>query len=250
MKLLPIVLLPLCFSAKAAIIHVDLAGTLTDGSYQGQSITLALDFDTSMPTRALTADGNPAAYYEWATNGPNWMDASFTIGGTLFDASVSQDAVEGLFLKDQQLGAATDEWHAFYLGRQFTALTPFVDGYADALLMGVNLDALLTNSGDFIVGLGKEQEFSLSGDSIGTGRLSLGYSLVHEYDGYRFNHETAVGLSAVGGTFNITSAKATKVPEPTTLALLGLGLLGILRGSRNKARSRNDREVQCCRSTR
>ena len=169
----------------------------------------------------------PTAYYSFAVNGPNWMDAAFTVGSAHFDASVSSDSDEGLLLTDAALGAPRDEWHEFYLGRQLTPITPFTNGYADALLGVFRIETFLFNGGDFIHGLGKEQIFDLVGSSLGTGRLDFGYQLVHEYDGaHSYNHQTAIGLSSLSnGTFNITSARATKVPEPATLALFVIGLL-------------------------
>jgi hypothetical protein len=227
MKLLPLMLLPVCLAANASVIHVDVAGTMTGGFNVGESISISLDLDTAMPTTGGPSPEIATAYYAFAVNGPNWIDASFTVGSAHFDASVSRDSDEGLLLRDAELGAPRDEWHEYYIGRQLTPITPLTNGYADALLGGFRIETFLFNGGDFIHGLGKEQIFDLVGSSLGTGRLDFSYQLVHEYDGARgYNHETAITLSNLSnGTFNITSARATKVPEPATLALFVIGLL-------------------------
>ena len=53
MKLLPLMLLPVCLAANASVIHVDVGGTMTGGFNVGESISISLDLDTAMPTTAL-----------------------------------------------------------------------------------------------------------------------------------------------------------------------------------------------------
>jgi hypothetical protein len=198
---------------------------MTDGLYAGQPIYLAMQFDTAKPTSAATSLGY-LGFYEWATHENNWVTASGSIGNAAFDLNVNHDTDESLMLADEQLGASSDLWDAFYLGRRATPITPFLNGYADALLMNVRLVATLTNDGDFISGIGKEQEFAMLGDSLGIGRIDLSFSVVHQFDGSNWSQLNMLPLSSISGDFNITAASShVNVPEPSSIALFGIGLL-------------------------
>ncbi|MFK7916087.1 MAG: PEP-CTERM sorting domain-containing protein [Pseudomonadales bacterium] len=211
-------------AASAALIEVNYEGTIsyTSGDGAGYSVGDFLSGTFVIDTDLLPADRNNHAdvadYYQINNTHGDFVSGSVDNDDGLYDRLYMADHSNGF----EQFYVMDRDYSFDYVN---SANRSYSDRFVNVSTYGYNLD--------FLNGVSADQVFDLA-----TGDVQYMNGTIYNYE-YAVVNGNYLSISNGNAQFALTglSVGPASVPAPTSIALLGLGLLGLAAARRRKGRA-------------
>ena len=180
----------------------------------------------------LDLDGNNA--YHVAELDP--FVSTFTLGNETFTSEMNLGSYYSINLSDLESGASKDLYGMSIRNSGYYQVGPVSNGLSDHVSMSSHLGLGIENllGGDLINGTGVLQSIDWmahAGDpTFASGFVSVNSSYWEGGDDRRNTGTQTAILKQASAAFAVTSFRVSQVPEPGTLSLFALGLLGLAIG--------------------